>query len=433
MRPKKPLFLPGLTFMPTCLILSWLGGDYGGEFTMTAMARLRRWGFFCFSAVLLVAGPATARKRPVATVKVKAGYIDSHFAVSPNGKYLAYVHVLNNRSVHLMVMALSPTGMKRRARVPIHNYTVMPLRLHFTKDSTKILMFWRANANAIEGPVKGVVLSLGGQRLAGIPSFQDFRVRKSGGKWLAIIYNRKRLRWNLAHMITVYSFPQMRRTAQYRLVTDKTNRVSKPIKMELVYFIDDYLRALAKVPGRYDKKRDIRLPDREAVYDLKTKKIVRQRDIREAVKWERNKIFRQKHNAFDPIVVLKGAAKRAKLQLVRTNNKRATLTLPLQLARFRSDSLRQQFLPGRKALISLTVDPQNPITLKQRKSEPEVFHLFYFPMKNPSRPKSMTRLKSDKQVIFWHYGKSYLAVMRLHKNWTLGRYRLDVFKVNPPR
>lgn len=400
---------------------------------MTAMARLRLWGLFCFCAVLLMGGPATAQKRPVATASVKAGYIDSHFAVSPNGKYLAYVHVLNNRSVHLMVMALSPSGMKRRARIPIHTYTVMPLRLHFTRDSSKILMFWRAKANAIEGPLKGVVLSLGGQRLAGIPSFQDFRLRKSGGKWRAITYNRQQLRWALAHLVTVYSFPQMRRTAQYRLVTDKTNRVTKPIKMELVYFIDDYLRALAKVPGRYDKKKDIRLPDREAVYDLKTRKIVRQRDIREAVRWERIKIFRQKHNAFDPIVVLKGAAKRAKLQLVRVNNKRATLTLGVQLARFRPDSLKQQFLPGQKALISMTIDPQNPITLKQRKSEPEVFHLFYFPMKTPSRPKAMTHLKSDKQVIFWHYGKSFLAVMRLHKNWTLGRNRLDVYKVNPPR
>ena len=177
----------------------------------------------------------------------------------------------------------------------------------------------------------------------------------------------------------------------------------------------------------------MRLPDREATYDMVARKIVKQRDIQEAVKWERDKRFRQKYNAFEPVVVMAGTPKRPKLELVRKNNARTALTLNVQLARFYKDSLKQQFLPGGRALVSLTVDPQNPITLKQRKSEPEVFHLYYFTLKNANPPRPVTRLGSAKQVLFWRYGPGYLAVMRLHENWTLGSNQLEIFKVAPPR
>jgi hypothetical protein len=79
------------------------------------------------------------------------------------------------------------------------------------------------------------------------------------------------------------------------------------------------------------------------------------------------------------------------------------------------------------------VDPQNPITLKQRKSEPEVFHLYFFTFKAANRPRPVVQLPSAKQVLYWRYGPGYIAVMRLHKNWTLGREQLEIFKVAPPR
>jgi hypothetical protein len=217
--------------------------------------------------------------------------------------------VVGNKSAKLNVMTLSARGVKRKSSFAIHPYTVMPLELRFTSDSKYILMFWRAKPTALTGDRAGAVFSLTGQKLGAIPPFIDFRLRKKGAKWQAIIYRRQNTRWNIAHLAWVFTFPQMKRIAQHRLVTDKNWRVANP-KMDLVYFTDDYLKAITKVPGKYDKKKDIRLPDREATYDMVARRVIKQRDIQEAVKWERDKRFRQKYSAFEPVVVMGGTPRR---------------------------------------------------------------------------------------------------------------------------
>lgn len=381
-------------------------------------------GLVLFGTVFVEAGPPKPD-----TVSKSAGYIDSHFALSPDGTHLACVHVLRQGSANLEIYTVSDKGARRRASVPIGKITMLPLRLRFSPDGNHVLMFWRANAAALSGPLAGAVYGLNGQRVASIPAFDDYRLRKDGGKWQLITYLPVNVRWQIDHQVTIYAFPQMRKLEHHRLITDKSYRVAKP-KMELVYFMDNYLKAVAKVAGHYDRAKDVRLPDKEAIYDLKAKKVISQQEIKEAVRWEQNKRFRQKYNAFDPVVVLDGAPGRGKLELVRTDNNRVALTPSISLDRFRFDSLRQQLIGRDKIVMSLTVDPQNPITLKQRKSEPEVFHLFMFSLKGRTRLEKVFSLDSEKKVLFWSYAKNTLAVMRLHKNWTLGAGRIYIYRLH---
>ena len=388
--------------------------------------------FFLIPLVGMGSVEARSPVKPATQVKVKRGYIDSHFGVSGDGEHLAYIHVLSDKKAFLTISRLTKRGLKRKARVNIASHTLMPESLRFTPDDRHVLITWPAKVSDPEGDKVAGVFGLNGKLKKKLGSFADIRFRKEGSGWKIITYDRVSRRSVISHQVTVHAFPSLKVSAKHKLVTDRSLRLRKPT-MELVYFKDDYLKAVGKIAGKYDKKRDIRLPDKEAIYDLTKKKVISERPIKDAIGWEKNRRFRQKHSAFEPVFVLEGSGKATKLVLVRKNNLRREIPLGVTLVRFKDGSLKQSFLGTDTALISLTVDPQNPIVLKQRRSEPEIFHLYRVSTKSEPMAKPLLKLDSENLSLRWRYGKGWLAVMPLHKNWGLGAPSLQVYPVQSPR
>jgi hypothetical protein len=375
---------------------------------------------------------ARATAKPAARVKVKRGYLDAHFAVGPKGKYLVYLHVLSNKKAFLTVGRLRSKKIKKIARRNIAQHTLMPEKMRFTPDGKHVLLVWRADPAKPDGPLTGALFDKNARLKSKVGPFEDLRFRKQGSAWKVITYRRVSARSVVSHRVTVYSYPQLRAEKRYKLVTNRALQVSKP-KMELVYFKDDYLRVVAKIAGRYDKAKDIRLPDKEAVYDMTQRKVIAERPIKDAIGWEKLRRFRQKHAAFDPVFVLQGSGENTKLVLVRKNGARFELGLGTRLDRFQEKSLKQQFLSKNKAVLSLSIDPQNPLALKKKRSEPEVFHLYYVKATPSLQAKPVLELPSKKLDLRWRYGKRVLAVMPLHENWGLGGPELRVYRIALPQ
>ncbi len=355
---------------------------------------------------LLAAAPAArAGGRKIGRVRVDKGYIDAHFAASPDGTKVAYFHVVTDTDVRLVVA--STKGSRVLKKTAMVKYTAMPSNVAWTSDGRFVVVSWMV------GKAKNWVLwDWKAGVLKSFPKVKDLRCSVSKAR--CVLYTRSERRGMIIHVATLLSYPALRKKATYRLATDDRGRVTKPV-MELLYFRDDYLKAVGKIRGRYDKARDIRLPDKEAVYDLVTKKVVSEKPIKDAIGWEKMRRFRKKHPALDPVLVIEEEGGR-RMVLVTKNNERKPVTLSQNVLKFQAASLRQQFVGG-QAFFSLIVDPQNPLALKQRRSDKEVFVLFRL---QGGRAASVLTLPSSKTVHVWSVGKGVVADMKLHKNWGLG-------------
>lgn len=391
-------------------------------------------GFLKFSALffvlLLSSLQAEAKVKGYGawqTVHVKNGYIDSHFAISADGKRIAYLHVLTNRKATLVLAKLTSKGLTNKKRVNIAKHTIMPETMTFVGGGKHLLVTWRANPAKPEGDFAGAFFGLSGKMEKKIGPFGDIRFRKKGSSFSVVTYKQNSRRGSVSHEVKVFAYPSFGLKAQHRLVTDQAQRLKKA-NMEVIYFKDDYLKAVGKIAGRYDRKKDIRLPDKEAVYDLAKKKVISERPIKDAIEWEKLRRFRQKHSAFEAVFYFSGTEKNLKLQLMRKDNGHVNIPLGVNLVRYRQGSLDQKLIHGGKALIGLTVDPQNPIILKQKRSEPEKFHLFLVKGWRSPQVKRVLSLDSKNQVLRWEYGKGVFSVMRLHRRWRLGSKVLELHK-----
>lgn len=372
-----------------------------------------------------------AESDPAATAKVKKGYIDNNFAISSDGKNVAYLHVLSDKRANLVIGRLSSKGFVKSAGENIAGHTVMPASMEFAPDGKHVFVKWKEASSGSDVDFSGGIFSLSGKLKKKLGPFEDARFRKEGASYSLVTYRQTSGRGMVSHQITVYSYPQLIIKGTHRMVTDQARRLKNP-NMEILYFRDSYLKAVGKIAGKYDRKNDIRLPDKEALYDIVKKKVISEKPIKKAVAWEKVRLFRQNNPPFEPIFYLEVAADGRKLNLMRKDNVQVPITLETKLERYRRESLNQQIIGKEKALVGLTVDPQNPIILKQRKSEPEKLHLFFVQdWKNPST-KNVLKLDSDKHVIKWKYGKGFVAVMKLHRRWQLGSKKIKFYQLKLP-
>ena len=99
---------------------------------------------------LTVGSDAQAGKlKRVGKIKVKSGYIDAHFAVSPNGRSLAYVHVGEGKKPTWLNVVNLAANQRRLARVNITQTTVAPVRLLFSPDSKRVVMVYETAGRAL--------------------------------------------------------------------------------------------------------------------------------------------------------------------------------------------------------------------------------------------------------------------------------------------
>ena len=372
-------------------------------------------------AMVLLGGVAEAGAPQNASVMVGSGYIDAHFAVAHNGKRLAYVHVEDDGKARLVLASIIGLRVRTTARVDLTKWTVMPSGLDFTPDDRFVIVTWKVDPASKTSRTEQVVFNSKGAFVKRLPAGLDLRFHQDKVGWRVVVYDRQIRGRKVTHRVTVLSYPGFASKGQYRLVTDDANRVTNP-KMKLIYFVSDYLQAVGKIEGRYDKARDIRLPDQMAFYDMAARKVVRERPIKDAIVWEKSRLFRKTHSAMAPVFLLEGSA----LFVVMPDNSKLKIATPLQLARFRSDSLYDEMDGARMAFVGLTVDPQNPVALRQHRSDLEKFHLLAVRLGSRPAAREILQLGSKNMILRWHHGKGVVVVMRLHKNWGLGASRLWV-------
>ncbi|MDY0002783.1 MAG: hypothetical protein RBU30_15910 [Polyangia bacterium] len=384
------------------------------------------------AALALTLSARSAQGTPLqrlARLEVKTGYIDAHFAVSGNGAMLAFFHVGEGSAPSRMeIHDLKGAKPRQIAKVDVSKLTVAPVGLRFTPDSQRLLVFSERAAQGSIRPKEAFVFDTTGRQVGRIFPFNELAFRKGPGGWEIVTYHKAQTGARVAHEVSLYSIANLKRTATARLVSEPNGEVTTP-PMQIAFFSPDFSQIVVKVAGAYDKQRDMRLPDRQKVYDPFTRKFLTDKEISNLADWATLQKLRSENQRIPTLLQLTGTQKSPAFEMITPAHERVRLpnTTP-PLKQFEFKSLVQQNTDAPTVPFSLNVDPQWPTLFGENRSVPEVFHLFLLDP-GSKQIRLLGTVDAPGQVIGWRLGGARLAVMRLHANWKLGDRAIEIYDV----
>lgn len=388
------------------------------------------------AALALGGSPARAQAEPlrrIATLTVKSGYIDAHFAVSPNGRLLGLVHVGEGTApTTLEIYSLQGAKPRRLAKVDISKVTVAPVGLRFTPDSARLLVFSEMPVRGTQRPKEAFAFEPSGKQVGRIGPFSELAFRKGPKGWEIVTYFKSPMGARVSHEVSLWGLATLRRTKTARLFSSSTGEVAKP-PMQIAFFSPDFSQIVVKVAGAYDRKRDVRLPDRQKLYDPFAAKFLSDKEIANLAEWETMKKIREQHQRVPTLLQLSGTQKAPVFEMITPTHEKVALpeTTP-PLKQFDFASLQQQNTDAATVPFGLMVDPQWPTVFGDKRNVPEVFHLFLLdPGSKAIKP--LGTIPAPKQVLGWRLGAGRLAVMRLHQYWKLGDRAIEIYDVPAAR
>jgi hypothetical protein len=195
---------------------------------------------------------------------------------------------------------------------------------------------------------------------------------------------------------------------------------------KIVYWHDDFLHLCGQRKGEYDKKNDVRRPDRQMVFDVLSGKTQEEQEIGDVVEWVRAIKDRGKHPNTAAFAQFSEDLKT--LELLTPDGKRRALSLERPLHKYETKSLLQQLStePG-KIYVSLTVDPVNFEAVEHKKADPDIFDLYSVDLTAGTAQRLLTGVKADKRSLAWAAAGGRTAILRKHKGFDRGGMDLEVY------
>ncbi|MBN2724708.1 MAG: hypothetical protein JXR95_11615 [Deltaproteobacteria bacterium] len=356
------------------------------------------------------------------------GYIDSHFAVSPAGTHLAYIAVSSNGKAALKI---HPLAGGKTVSVDITKFTNEPMEIRFSSDSRLLFVSRIAKSSK-----DWAVFTTAGIEKGQIKGSDDTVSSSFGGKPTITAYSLRKSTSSQVHTVDIYDVDKMKKPVKtFKISADVRGRMKKPELMDIAYFSPDYMKVYVKIIGKYDKKSDSKLPDVNGIFDVETSKLTRGKSISNNSLWDKDSITFSKYQGLTHILNLTGVPKTSgtsgsfKYGLGIRNWK--PVKPSYKLGRYEFSTLKAQRTHSLKGdlIYSMFIDPQNPIVLKQMKSEERFIHFFTLNIKSGDS-KRIGAVKAKDGLIRWSLGGKYVAVMRLHKNWIIGNTSLEIYRID---
>ncbi|MDA3863215.1 MAG: hypothetical protein PF689_05025 [Deltaproteobacteria bacterium] len=389
---------------------------------------MKKWILFSFFASLVFSNSVLANDAPVLkkidSITVKKGYIDDQFSISSDGKYLAYITVNSQGVAKLHIKSQE----KRTEKVvEITKITDEPLKIFFMNNKY-------INLVAKSGKYKDFTFfDLQGKKVGNINKVTDM-IHKHAAKLITVFTKIPRAS-STTYLLNEYEIPNFKTpSSKSRLSTSAGDTfILDKQKLKVSYFTPDYHTALVRIIGGYDEKSDSRLPDKVGFYNVKTKKLKKGGRIANNAKWDKNAHVFKNNAGYSNIIQLKGTPAvdgiNGTFRFTTGPQQWKKVSFDFKLGRFNFKTLvTEKRSSNHKLYFSLIIDPQNPIILKQLKSEKRFIHFFELNTKT-GKTRKLGRIKAEQGFVRWRINNNILLVMNLSKNWKVGSNQLDIYKI----
>lgn len=395
------------------------------------------------------AGEKSQGQEPVAVLRLEKGkgFIDDPFALSPDGKTLYYVATDGATFAELRAAAIAQGAVKDTVQVgglplSVSRLVLLPGAGGVAVD--RILVISRDPESERES---AVVYALGGQKPAALPGKAGpagaITLGQVGAAPAVVAVSRPgpgqggELRIS-AHAVSAQGLRPLS-AKSYRVRPEDGGLTLAGAPAQPLYFVDGYLGLVARQAGAFDKKSDVRQPDRLVLFDVLGGKVRQAAPIADPTATAELGQLRERHPGESVFVTFD--AERAQLSLVgagvpagdiAAHGQRRALKMARPLTQYDGATLRYQLLGDKGMLVSLTVDPVNEAAVARKKRDPDIIDFCYFPLAGEGGGCPLSLPGNERPSAWQVAGSGRLAVLRKHRGFSRGGTDLEIYDLDLP-
>jgi hypothetical protein len=356
----------------------------------------------------------------LSTVHPEQGFIEDAYAFDGSGGRLALVHADASSVAEVEIIDLAQAGASL-ARFDISAATTWVTSVAFVLDGQQVFL---TGTTADEARVTGFLYDTVGKQKRKFGPATDVRLTDVAGTPAVAVYNAVQRKDGVTHELSLFRLADGKPLAKKRVLKADVDGFVKPLDLRILYFKNGYAQLVGLKKGAYDKLKDQRLNDNEAVYDVAEGKVLRATPIGDLVAYAKLLKLRQQspnHTSF----ALVGDDGRG-IDVLTADDKLVRLETTLSFDHYDPKSLQQQLGRDGKLYFSLTIDPVNPAAVTAKKADPVHIDLYSFDPQS-GKTERLARLPQNEREFTWAVAGGRWAVLRKHKGYGRGGPDLELY------
>jgi hypothetical protein len=259
----------------------------------------------------------------------------------------------------------------------------------------------------------------------------EFGTTVRGGREQLVGWDRKASAGKTTYTVTQYQLAGLHKQGARVYAAGKDGVLVKP-SLKVVGWQDGYAQVMGQKPGGYDKRQDVRQPDKAAVLDALSGGLVKESAIGDVLGWAAAAELRRTRPNRSLMAVLSDEGDA--VSLVDSYGRRTPLALQAKVANYQARSLAEQEEPG-TLYFSLSLDPLNPDALARQKADKAYLDL-YRVRQEPTGGAAASggamapvlRVALDDRPVTWVAGDHVVALLRKHKSFSRGGTEIEVYR-----
>jgi hypothetical protein len=375
-------------------------------------------------------GHARGKTRPLigakklAVVKPQVGFVDNPIAFDGAGGRLAYINTDAGKLAELRVLDLAQRA-RQLFSVDISKFTTTPVSVRFVLDGEHFFIISRAVKNK---PATAALIDRKGKIKRKFGPASEIRLTRRNGKPIVVAYTlgskRKGGRTYTVHTVVAKHLATGRKAGRKRVLVADNSGMVKKLDFRIVYWADNFTRAVGIKGGTWDRRDNQRSPDVEAWYDVISgvfsKKIPIDNPMAHTVKMRRL----AKHDNEPRFVALK--RDRTAVVVYGPKGKERKVKLASPFGHYKPNTLHYRHANG-GLFFSLVIDPLNPDALARKRSVPRYLDLYFLPSgSNKAVRKARMLMRGKRQVRWWATQLNWVVVPK-HIGFDRGGTKLKIF------
>ncbi len=358
--------------------------------------------------------------KPLSTVHPEQGFVEDAYAFDGSGGRLALVRADASAYAELEIIDLAQGGASL-AKFDISPATTWVTSVAFVLDGNQIFF---TGKTADEARVTGFVYDLAGKQKRKFGPATDVTLTDVNGTPAVAVYNAIARKDGVTHEVSLFRLADGKPLSKKRVLKADVDGFVKPLDLRILYFKNGYAQIVGIKKGAYDKLKDQRLNDNEALYDVNEGKVLRATPIGDLVAYSKLLKLRQlsPNRAVFAVVGDDGRG----VDVLTAEDKIVRLETTLSFEHYDPKSLQQQLGRDGKLYFSLTIDPVNPPAVAAKKADPVHIDLYVFDPAT-SKTERLARLPQNERDFTWAVAGGRWAVLRKHKGYGRGGPDLELY------
>lgn len=378
-----------------------------------------------------VAAPTAApvAKRPNWVRKADKGFFDDAIAIDPQNGLVAVIRTDSASFADLELFDL--TKKTKLIGFPLGSAQDIFERIEFTGEGRSVVIVVRDGKT---GQRVAQRFDNDGKPAGLIGPAAEIGFATRGNQRLLVKWDRaQNKKGQNQFVVSLFDLATFAPTGKQRaLPTDGADALTKP-PLAILSWMDGYTQIFGQEPGGYDKAKDMRLPDRAAVFDVIKGDITWRGPIADVVAWANVNQLRRRRPGRSVFAEI--TEDQSRVNLVNGLGEHAPIGLVVPFEMYDLRSLIERESPAESALyFSLTVDTLNPAALEKKKADIPKLDIYRVALAAggtalPSAisPKHVLRAPMDERLVAWTVAGPWVVILRKFKSFARGGEVLEIY------